>query len=421
MAEGALPADLPRAANRNLAVRVTPDAARHVRAGHPWVFDRAVTRVSGGRHGDGTGEPGDLAVIFDQDRDFLAVGLFDPVSPIRIKVLHRGEPTPIDLGFWAGRVAESVARRAPVARSGHITGYRLVHGENDGLPGLVLDRYDDTAVLKIYSASWFPHLADVLAVIRAVVDPVTVVLRLSRSVAGGQTFGLRDGMTVLGPQPTGPVLFREHDLMFEADVVRGQKTGYFLDQRDNRALVGSLSSGARVLDVFCCSGGFSVHAAAGNATEVVSIDRSSPAIDATARNLRLNAHLPAVARCRAVGTVGDAFDLMEQLARRHERFDTVVVDPPSFASRQSSVGGAVRAYGRLTAAAVALVTPGGTLVQASCSSRVSADGFRLVVLEHARDAGVELSDVTLTGQPLDHPVGFPEGAYLKAVVATVRS
>ena len=421
MSDITLPAHLPRPGAPNLAVRVTPDAARHVRSGHPWVFDGAITRISGGRNGDGTGEPGDLAVIFDQDRDFLAIGLFDPASPIRIKVLHHGGPAPIDHTFWADRVGRSVERRAPIADAGHTTGYRLVHGENDGLPGLVLDRYERTAVLKIYSAAWFPHLADVLRVIRDQVDPDAVVMRFGRSVAVQDTFGLHDGSTVVGDAPTGPVLFREHDLVFEADVVHGQKTGYFLDQRDNRVLVGARSSGARVLDVFCCGGGFSVHAAAGGATEVVSVDQSGPAIDATARNVRHNAGLAAVARCRAIGMVGDAFDVMERLARGHERFDIVVVDPPSFASRQSSVPGAVRAYGRLTEAAVRLVRPGGTLVQASCSSRVSADEFRRIVLDHAGAAGAELGDVRMTGQPLDHPIGFPDGAYLKAVVATVRS
>ncbi len=412
-------ANLPGPSERNLAVRVTPDAARHVRGGHPWVFDRAVVSTKGGARGDGTGEAGDLAVIFDDDRRFLAVGLYDPSSPIRIKVLHHGAPLTVDRSLWADRITDALGRRAGLAASGDTTGYRVVHGENDRLPGLVLDRYDDTLVLKVYSSAWFPHLADIVAAVRSAIDPTTLVLRLSRAVAAGETFGLCDGTTLLGPTPVGPVLFREHGLTFEADVVHGQKTGYFLDQRDNRALVGARSAGAEVLDVFCCTGGFSVHAAACGARAVVSVDLSAPAIEATDRNLAHNSTVPTVARARHAGIVGDAFEVMDRLGRDGRRFDVVVVDPPSFASKQSSVPGAERAYGRLTAAALPLVRTGGVLVQASCSSRVDADRFQGIVLRAATEAGVRLVDVMRTGQPVDHPVGFPEGSYLKAVVATV--
>ena len=136
-----------------MAVRVTRDAQRQIRAGHPWVFDRAITSVS---H-DGTA--GDLAVVFDADRAFVAIGLYDPDSPIRVRVLHHGRPTPIDAAFWAQRLGTALAHRRPLEESGDTTGYRVVHGENDGLPGLVIDRYDDTYVAKIYTAAWLPHLA----------------------------------------------------------------------------------------------------------------------------------------------------------------------------------------------------------------------------------------------------------------------
>ena len=413
-----LPADLPRPGRQNLAVRVTKDAARHIRAGHPWVFDASVMSLRGAG-GSGSGAPGDLAVIFDDDRRFMAVGLYDPASPIRIKVVHHGAPATIDRAFWTARLANAVARRAELVASTDTTAYRVVHGENDGLPGLVLDRYEGTAVLKLYSAAWFPHLPDVLASIAETVHPETIVLRLARTVQGAPTFGLRDGMTILGAPPEGPVVFREHGLIMEADVVRGQKTGYFLDQRDNRALVGGMSAGARVLDVFCCTGGFSVHAAAGGATAVHGVDLSAHAVDDARRNMARNRQLPAVAACRHRTTVGDAFEVMGDLARRGERYDLVVVDPPSFASKQADVERAVRAYGRLTASAVSLTRPGGTLVQASCSSRVPADRFVAGVLAAAADAGTQLRIVTTTGHALDHPVGFREGAYLKAVVATV--
>jgi 23S rRNA (cytosine1962-C5)-methyltransferase len=401
---------LPAPGARRLAVRVTSDATRHIAAGHPWVYDDSITSVS---H---DGAPGDLAVIFDRNRQFLAIGLWDPSSPIRIKVLHHGRPTTIDATFWSTRLAAALARRSSIVDRGDTTGYRLIHGENDGFPGLVLDRYDRTLVLKLYSESWIPHLATLVPVFDAALAPERIVLRFARTVQARH--GLEEGQPILGSAPDGPVRFLEHGLTFEADVVQGQKTGHFLDQRDNRSRVGRASRGKRVLDVFACTGGFSVHAAAGGAASVVSVDQSAPALETAERNMALNLGLATVRHCRHSIVVGDAFDLMAGLHQRNELFDVVVVDPPSFAQRQSSVDRAIAAYARLTRLAVALLSPDGLLVQASCSSRVDADRFVDTVMRAARDAGRPLREIERTGHPADHPIGFTEGAYLKAIFAT---
>lgn len=292
-----------------------------------------------------------------------------------------------------------------------------MHGENDGLPGLVLDRYGDTYVLKLYSSAWFTHLATIVPVIVDTVEPATLVLRLARAVSASPPGGLHDGMTIHGAEPSGPVHYDELGLHFEADVVRGQKTGAFLDQRDNRALVGSMASGASVLDVFCATGGFSVHAAAGGAVSVLGVDASEPALAAAQRNMALNRTLPAVAACKYETEGGDAFEVMERFGRQHRQYDIVVVDPPSFAQRQSSVPAALAAYGRLTERALRLVAPGGLLVQASCSSRVTAADFAATVRGAAGRAGWDLQVVRQTAEPIDHPVGFAQGAYLKAIFA----
>jgi len=378
-----------------------------VRGGHPWVYDASITSTS---H---DGEVGDLAVVFDADRNFVAIGLWDPMSPIRIRILHRGRPATIDDAFWHDKLDAALGIRRPLAESGTTTGYRCVHGENDGLPGLVIDRYDDTYVVKIYSGAWLAHLDAVVGALDALVHPAAVVLRRSRRVG----IGGEDGTALFGTVPDEPVLFMENGLMLEADVVHGQKTGHFLDQRDNRALVGSMSSGARVLDVFSCTGGFSVHAAAGGATSVTSVDQSTGALATAKHNMALNRDRAEVRACEHDSVAGDAFDVMATMARRGRHFDVVVVDPPSFASRASSVPVARRSYGRLTTQALALLEPGGLLVQASCSSRVSADDFVDTVFMAARAAGHHLSVVARTGHPLDHPVGFAEGAYLKALFA----
>lgn len=401
---------LPRPGSRRLAVRVTSDATRHVAAGHPWVYDDSITSVS---H---EGAPGDLAVIFDRNRQFLAIGLWDPHSPIRIKVLHHGRPATIDEAWWAARVDTAIARRASIVDRGDTTAYRVIHGENDGFPGLVLDRYDRTLVLKLYSESWIPHLATLAPVLDRALAPERVLVRFARTV--GARRGLVEGQPLLGPPVDGPVRFLEHGLTFEADVVAGQKTGHFLDQRDNRAKVARASKGTRVLDVFACTGGFSVHAAAGGASTVVSVDQSPGALATAERNMAHNRGLATVRHCDHTTIAGDAFDVMARLHRRGEVFDIVVVDPPSFAQRQSSVDRAIAAYARLTRLAVPLLAPDGLLVQASCSSRVPSDRFVETVLRAAREAGRPLREIERTGHPADHPIGFTEGAYLKALFAT---
>lgn len=394
-------------------MRVTPDALRHVRAGHPWVYDHSVVSVS---H---EGAPGDLAVIFDDDRKFAAIALWDPTSPIRLKVLHRGRPTTIDRAFWAARLAAAMERRAPLVAQGDTTGYRCVHGENDAMPGFVLDRYDRTLVLKLYSAAWIPHLATIVPVLDEMFHPDSLVLRLARNIPTEVLHGLEEGDALIGVSPSDPVLFHECGLTFEADVVHGQKTGHFLDQRDNRRFVGSQSEGASVLDLFASTGGFTVHAAAGGATDITAVDLSEPTLAVAARNLGHNAGLPAAAACTYKPVVADAFREMDRMVQQGRKFDIVVIDPPSFAQRQTEVARALSAYTKLTDLGVRLVRRGGLFVQCSCSSRVTADEFHVEVAHAAGKAGRPLEIVRRTGHAIDHPIGFTEGAYLKAVFGRI--
>ncbi|HEY3483896.1 MAG TPA: class I SAM-dependent rRNA methyltransferase, partial [Ilumatobacteraceae bacterium] len=225
---------LPVPGAERIAVRVTPDALRQVRGGSPWVYDGSITSASR------DGASGDLAVVFDDKRRFAAIGLWDPGSPIRVKVLHRGAPRTIDSAFFVDAIARSVERRSTLAADPDTNAYRCVHGENDGLPGLVVDRYAGTVVAKIYTDAWWPHLASVVAAVDRVLTPERVVLRTARAVRPPSTHAPADGSTLIGDVPPAPVRFRERGLVMEADVVHGHKTGHFLDQRDNRALVRSL-------------------------------------------------------------------------------------------------------------------------------------------------------------------------------------
>ncbi len=398
--------------DRRLAVRITADALRQVRGGHPWVFDGAIESVSD------EGRAGDLAVVFDPKRRFAAIGLWDPGSPIRLRVLHAGRPRPIDDGFWTERLLAASDRRRALALGGDTTGYRCVHGENDGLPGLVVDRYGDTAVVKVYTEAWLPHLRTIVPLITDIFGLHRVVLRHGRSVA--MPFEpAEDAVVLAGARPTGPIEFLERGLRFEADVLAGQKTGHFLDQRENRVLVGSLAAGADVLDVFCCTGGFSVHAAAGGASSVLSVDRSRPALDTATRNMARNRGEGGVRACHHATEEGDAFDVLTAMAAQRRRFDVVVIDPPSFASRSSQVDRALAAYARLTRLGLAVTAPGGMLVQSSCSSRVEETAFHDTIRTAASAAGRRISEWARTGHAVDHPVSFPEGRYLKTMFARV--
>ena len=397
-------------------MRVTPVAQRVLRKGHPWLFDQAITGLSG------EGAPGDLAVIFDDRRRFLAVGLYDPTSPIRVRVLAHGAPTTIDRHWLRERLAEAAAWRATLPESG-TTGYRLVHGENDGLPGLVIDRYDATLVVKLYTPAWVPWLPDLCVALTDVCPALSVVLRLSRELLNNRPeflFGLENGSALVGTPPVAPVRFTENGLRLEADVLRGQKTGFFFDQRDNRARAGKLAAGRRTLNVFAYSGGFSLYAARGGAPEVLSLDASAPALAAAERNFALNRDLPTVAAVHHTVLAADAFVALANLRGRGERFDLVIVDPPALAKREDEVDGAIQAYARLTGLALGVLRPGGTLAMASCSSRVSAERFFATVNRAAQQAGRPLCEIDRTGHAIDHPVRFPEGAYLKCLFATAR-
>lgn len=405
---------LPKVAEQRVALHITREATLALRNGHPWLFADSVIKESR------RGEPGDLAVAFDQKRRFVAIGLYDPTSPIRLRVFARGRPTPIDASWFQAKIANAVHQRAPLLQT-QTTGFRALHGENDGLPGLVADRYADTLVVKLYTAAWIPHLVHVLDGLQAACHLERIVLRLSRTLQQNPDvlYGLSDGQILTGPPLKGPVIFVENGLRFEAEPIAGQKTGFFLDQRENRARVEELAAGKRVLNVFAYTGGFSLYAARGGAHTVTSLDISRPAMDAAARNFVLNQSIPAVAAAQHELLVGDAFQLLATMAQEGRRFEMVIVDPPAFAKQQSEVARALTAYAKLTQLALGVLEPGGVLVAASCSSRVSEEQFFEAVHHAARQAGRPLREIMRTGHALDHPIGFAEGAYLKCLFAFV--
>ena len=415
-----------RPAPRRLAVRVSAPAERALRAGHPWLFDESITSLSVSGSAD-VARVGDIAVVFDAKKRFLAAGLYDPDSPIRVRVLVHSEPDEIGQDFFRRRIATALGRRRDVA-SEHTTAFRVLSGGSDGMAGLVADLYDRSLVLQLFSPAWLPHLDDVVAAFEELLAPERVMLLAAERVASGDAFPpeLRDGAVLRGSEvergepASGGIPFLETGLSFEAHPLEGHKTGFYLDQRMNRRRLEGLTAGARVLNVFAYTGAFSVYAARGGAREVVSVDVAAPALGQAERHFELNADDAAVAACRHRTMKGDAFEVMAAMADDGDRFDCVVVDPPSFTRAARHRQGALRAYRSLTRLALPLLRPGGLLVQASCSSRITPEEFYAGVEGEARATGRSLTRVERTGHPPDHPIGFPEAEYLKCLWGRVE-
>ena len=390
-----------------LRLRITAAAETAVRSNHPWVFSESILESNR------SGQMGELAVIYDRKDKFLAVGLFDPDSPIRVRILHAGKPQTIDAAWWQARLEQAIARRATLFDN-QTTGYRLIHGESDGWPGLVLDRYDNALVMKIYTVAWLPRLDETLELIKRQISCDHIVLRLSRNIQSiaDKQFHRRDGQILLGTAPDGPVIFSENGIRFEADVLRGQKTGFFLDQRENRHEVETLARGRRVLNAFSFSGGFSVYAARGSAKSVTDLDISAHALESAKRNFALNTSFSGVAACRHETVQADAF---EWVASGPEKFDLIILDPPSLAKRAAEREGAIRAYETLNAHGIAKLAGQGILVAGSCSAHVSAEEFFTAVRRAAQKSNRKFTEMKIMLHPPDHPAGFKEAEYLKVI------
>ncbi len=390
-----------------LRLRLTAAAESAVRAGHPWVYSDSV------RSQNRPAATGEVAVVFDRRDQFLALGLWDPDSPIRLRILHVGKPVKLTPGWWIDRLRSTFGRRSGVVGD-ETDGFRLISGESDGWPGLVIDRYGAVLVLKLYSAVWLPRLPEFISWLQDTAAPERVVLRLSRNLrAAAEQAGWSDGQNLVGEATAPSVQFRETGLRFESEVVRGQKTGFFLDQRENRRRVESLAAGADVLNAFSFSGGFSLYAARGGARSVADLDISPHALAAARRNFALNQSHPAVAAARHEQIQADCFEWLEQSPPRD--FDLVILDPPSLAKREFEREGAIQAYGRLAVSGLRRVRPGGLLLAASCSAHVSAEEFYGAVRTAVRRSGRRSAELAITGHAPDHPASFPEAQYLKAI------
>ena len=387
-------------------LRLKPGREKSLRQHHPWIFSGAVASV------DGAPDSGDTVTVRTADGAFAAHAAYSRDSQIRARVWSFEPDARIDADFFLHRVARAVAARAPMLDANH-TGCRLIHGESDGLPGVIADRYADTVVLQLSAAGGERWRAAIVAALVQATGATCIYERSDAEVRALEGLAPRVGV-VHGALPDA-VTFVEDGLVHRADVVAGQKTGFYLDQRANRATVRGLAAGREMLNVFCYTGAFTLAALAGGATRVVSIDSSAAALALAQENLGRNPALPAD---RAQWCEADAFAELRKLRDRAAGFDLVVLDPPKFAPTAAHADRAARAYKDVNLLALKLLRPGGLLATFSCSGGIDADFFRKIVAGAARDAGVDATVIGHFAAGADHPaaLAFPEGDYLKGLL-----
>lgn len=348
------------------------------------------------------------------------MGLYDPYSDIRLRILITRTPQEITGEFFRHRLKKALALRAGLATP-ETTGYRVVNGENDGFPGMVMDRYADTLVVKLYTSAWMPYLDELVPILQQEMKLERAVLTFSRHVQRTLPDPKDTSRMLFGSELRGPVRFQENGLEFEADLLKGQKTGFFLDQRENREKIRNLAQGQSVLNVFSYTGAFTVYAFAGGCRSVLEIDINAPAQTAARKNLKLNFPEEDFSPPRFEQIQGDAFEQLRRLGKDGKVFDLVVLDPPAFANSKKNKENAIQAYIRLAKMGAQRTRVGGTLVAASCSSQVAAPAFYRAVELGIKAAGRSGKKLLKTGHALDHPVTFKEGAYLKAIYCKIES
>ncbi len=389
------------------ALVLKPGREKSLKRRHPWVFSGAVAKVQG------TPGPGETVAIRSATGEFLAVAAYSPKSQIVARVWD-WEDRAIDGAFFSKIIGRAVEQRRALLDGNDTDAIRLVHGESDGLPGVVADRYADTVVLQLTSAGaerWRDVIADKL------IEASGASRIWERSDAEVRALeGLAPVIAALrGKREPTRIAISEHGLRFEIDLERGHKTGFYLDQRDNRRRVRALARGRDVLDGFCYSGGFALNARAGGAKSVTAVDSSAEALALARSNAELNKLAP------AEWLEGDVFQLLRRFRDQGRNFDLVVLDPPKFAPTAAHAEKAARAYKDINLLAFKLLRPDGLLVTFSCSGGVSADLFQKIIAGAALDAGVQAQIIERLGPGADHPVAlnFPEGDYLKGLICRV--
>ena len=391
----AAPALDPRTTSR---ATVSARGAERWDAGHPWIYRSDLI--------DPPDAPAGAIIVTDRGSRKLGVALYSPQSEIALRLLDRDASAPLDTAWWRNRLARALARRAPLAS--HTNAYRVVHGEADALPSLIVDRYDRWLVVQLLSAGLEAFRAPIVAALRELLAPDGILARNDTAVRTKE--GLGRATELLDGDVPREIEVSEHGIRYLAAPWDGQKTGAFLDQRENRVLAGSVARG-RALDCFAYHGSFALHLAR-NATDVTALDSSGPAL----ARARANAERNGFTNIQTIQT--DAFEFLRAEEHAGAHYDTIVLDPPAFAKTRHSLDAAIRGYKEINLRAMQLLSPGGMLFTASCSFHVSASIFRDMLRDAAADSGRRIALRDFRGQPLDHPevLTIPESGYIKGAL-----
>lgn len=376
---------------------------------HPWVFSGAIARI------EGEPEEGEVVEVLTQQGEFIAKGHWQ-IGSIAVRVLSFREEEAIDGAFWRRRLATAYAMRQQIGIAGRVDNntYRLVHGEGDNLPGLVIDIYGRTAVMQAHSAGMHLVRMEIAAALNEVMGGAidNIYYKSETTLPFKADLYPENGFLQGGSADN---VATEYGLNFHIDWLKGQKTGFFVDQRENRALLERYTKGRSVLNMFCYTGGFSVYAMRGGAKLVHSVDSSAKAIDLTNKNMALN--FPNDERHAAY-----AEDAFKYLDRMGDQYDLIILDPPAFAKHRDALRNALQGYRKLNVKAFEKIKPGGILFTFSCSQAVSKENFRTAVFTAAAMTGRSVRILHQLTQPADHPVNIyhPEGEYLKGLVLYVE-
>jgi 23S rRNA (cytosine1962-C5)-methyltransferase len=402
------PAILPDDPAGRPAVELLPGRERRAEGGHPWVYSNEIRMDQAAK----ALAPGSLVTLRRAGgAGPLGVAMFNPHTLLAARLLDRDAARPIGARFFARRLERALALRDRLCEEPY---YRLVHAEADGLPGLAVDRFGPVLVVQSNAAGMARLEPVVLSALETLLHPAAIVLRNDSPVRALE--GLDPETRVACGSLDGPVMVHENGARFPVDPLGGQKTGWFFDQRDSRGFVAGLARGARVLDLYCFTGGFAVEAALGGADAVIGIDRSEPALGLAQSAAEMNG---VAGRCTF--RRGEAFAEAARMAAAHERFEVVIADPPAFAKSKKEAPAALRGYRKLARVAAAVTAPGGFLFLASCSYNVAAEDFAEAVRRGLADAGRSGRILRAAGAAPDHPVhpALPESAYLKSLTLTL--
>lgn len=379
---------------------------------HPWIFSGAV------HHIEGQPRPGELVIIHAADGQALAIAYYNPHSQICARILTWEVDQPMDQSFWLSLMQRAISSRHDLINPRETTAYRLVHGEADGLPGLIVDKYGDYVVMQCLTLGIDQRKEMLAELLAQLLQPRGVIERSDSSMRDKEGLPEQRGL-LWGVGPTTAVTVLENDFTFQVDLLEGHKTGFYLDQRDNRALLGQsrFVAGHDVLNVFAYTGGFAVYAAAGGANQIINIDTSFSALELAEQNV----HQATGERPQDEYLAGDAFQILRDFRDDGREFDVVILDPPKFAHSQRDIPKATRGYKDINWLALRMIRPGGLLATFSCSGSIDVTLFQKVVFGAAVDANRQVQILYHLWQAADHPISltFPESAYLKGFLCRV--